>query len=209
MVSRQEIRSQMNSGSRQYSAKMCQADLDRLTDGRYYLDGYTKKYVIIDKLSKNTIVSQATSRLSLFELTVAALDLFVNASDPDPDPDPEISSDNAPVLIGDCDSATGYDKSLSPEDVTAMVELIMAQFPNKPALKINCVDRWHAKRRATAFYTLATDTFVRINFYQGGMNEGTVLHELAHIVPESRHGHGYFFKQQQTDLIRFWNTGSW
>jgi hypothetical protein len=75
MKTRQEIRGMMNEGISQYSSKMAQSDLVRLTDGYYRLDGYTGRYEI---LAGNKVVCRQRSANSptLRELVIAALGLY-------------------------------------------------------------------------------------------------------------------------------------
>ncbi len=76
-----EIAGRLNTGFRQYSARMAEEDLQRLTGGYYHLDGYTGKYVIL--CGKKPIVTQITSRLGLRGMVITALDLFFSAVDDD------------------------------------------------------------------------------------------------------------------------------
>lgn len=56
-----EIELMLTPSCRNYSAKMAETDLERITYGYYHLDGYTHKYII----------------LGLREMVISALDLFL------------------------------------------------------------------------------------------------------------------------------------
>jgi hypothetical protein len=65
---------------RNYSAKMAEEDLNKITEGYYHLDGYTRQYVILTKDNK-AIVTQSTSKLNLRDMTIIALDLFLSCQE--------------------------------------------------------------------------------------------------------------------------------
>lgn len=71
-----EIGLMLTCSMRNYSAKMAQADLFRLTDGNYYLDGYTGCYEI-KHTSGAIICSIGGSMRSLRPLVIAALNLWL------------------------------------------------------------------------------------------------------------------------------------
>ena len=84
-----EIASKLSPSCRNYSAKMAEEDLLRLTGGYYKLDGHTPMYYkghrsggyIIYTISKNgfrcTVLSQG--RMTLRMLIITALDLYFTA----------------------------------------------------------------------------------------------------------------------------------
>jgi hypothetical protein len=74
-----EIGRMLTATCRNYSAKMAESDLGRLTGGYYHLDGFTCQYVIITKDLK-TIVTQKTSHLGLREMVIIALDLYLGCN---------------------------------------------------------------------------------------------------------------------------------
>ncbi len=71
-----EIKGMLTCSCRNYSSKMAEADLLKITKGYYHLDGWTKEYVILTK-DMHTIVRQKTSHLGLKEMVIAALDLYL------------------------------------------------------------------------------------------------------------------------------------
>lgn len=79
----------LTASCRNYSAKMAEADLKKLTSGQYYLDGFTGQYIIqsVNKDQDNvdsrfygygdfTIIDQRRCKLTLRLLVITALDLY-------------------------------------------------------------------------------------------------------------------------------------
>ena len=70
----------MDSGCRQYSAKMAEKDLNKFTGGYYYLYGYTGQYAVICKANKKAIITQKTSKLNLRDMVLVAIEFFETAT---------------------------------------------------------------------------------------------------------------------------------
>lgn len=107
------------------------------------------------------------------------------------------------ILIGDHPSMGTklyYNTLRTQEDAQAMVDLLTEHL-NLGHYPIGKVKVIFTKRITKHRYGLFFRHLMLIKIHKIGQNEGTILHELAHIVDP---GHGKIFKAMQLHLKTLW-----
>jgi len=106
-------------------------------------------------------------------------------------------------LIGDANGIReeGYGMPLDRKKLDEMLEILCE------CMFIAQVKAVVSKRRTKHKYGQSKQDERSIVFYPIGMNEQTVLHELAHFIPAWNGSHDYYFKKAHLRLNNLWYGG--